>query len=127
MLAIPNYTKELLIFSFTSEHTSTMTLLQKNEEGFEKPKAFFSKRLGDAELRCDILEKKAYAMVKALKDFNTYVLHSKIITYIPTSVVKEILVQPDSETDQASQRSRPGEIVSRIKFQVTRDKSLGIT
>jgi hypothetical protein len=112
MLASPNYTKELLIFSFTSEHNITTTLLQKNKEGFEKPKSFFSKHLRDAELRCDILEKQAYAMVKDLKDFKTYVLHSKIITYVPTSVVKEILVQPDSETDQASQRSRPGEIVS---------------
>jgi hypothetical protein len=43
------------------------------------------------------MEKQAYAMVKALKDFRTYVLHSKIIAYVPTSSVKEILVQPDSD------------------------------
>jgi hypothetical protein len=35
VLASPDYTKELLIFSFTSEHTITIVLLQKNEEGFE--------------------------------------------------------------------------------------------
>ena len=34
-------------------------------------------------------------MVKALKAFKTYVLHSKIISYVPTNVVKNILVQPD--------------------------------
>ena len=33
-------------------------------------------------------------MVKALKEFRTYVLHSKIIAYVPTSAVKDILVQP---------------------------------
>jgi hypothetical protein len=36
-------------------------------------------------------------MVKALKAFRTYVLHSKIISYVPTSIVKDILVQPDSD------------------------------
>jgi hypothetical protein len=36
-------------------------------------------------------------MVKALKAFKTYILHSKIIAYVPTSVVKDILVQPDSD------------------------------
>jgi len=36
-------------------------------------------------------------MVKALKDFRTYVLHSKIIAYVSTSFVKDILVQPNSD------------------------------
>jgi hypothetical protein len=36
-------------------------------------------------------------MVKALKDFRTYVFHSKIIAYVPTSVVKDILVQPEND------------------------------
>jgi hypothetical protein len=36
-------------------------------------------------------------MVKSLKDFRTYVFHSKIIAYVPTSVVKDILVQPDND------------------------------
>jgi hypothetical protein len=36
-------------------------------------------------------------MVKALKAFRTYVLHSKIISYVPTSSVKDILVQLDSD------------------------------
>jgi hypothetical protein len=36
-------------------------------------------------------------MVKALKAFITYVLHSKIIAYVPTNAIKDILVQPDSD------------------------------
>jgi hypothetical protein len=43
------------------------------------------------------MEKQAYAMVKALKSFRTYVLHSKIIVYVPTSYIKDILVQPNSD------------------------------
>ena len=43
------------------------------------------------------MEKKLYALVKALKPFRVYILHSRIIAYVPTTVVKDILVQPDSE------------------------------
>jgi hypothetical protein len=48
VLASPNYLKEFLIFSFAFEHTIAAVLLQKNEEGFEQPIAFFSKSLRDA-------------------------------------------------------------------------------
>ena len=34
-------------------------------------------------------------MVKSLKDFRFYVMHSKVITYVPLASVKEILIQPD--------------------------------
>jgi hypothetical protein len=85
-----DYLKEFLIFSFASEHMIATVLFPKNEEGFKQPIAFFSKILRDAELRYDIMEKQAYAMVKALKAFRTYVLHSKVIAYVPTSSVKDI-------------------------------------
>jgi hypothetical protein len=69
--------------------------LQRNEEGREQPIAFFSKALRDAEVRYEIMEKQAYALVKALKSFRVYVLHSKVIAYVPSASVKDILVQPD--------------------------------
>jgi hypothetical protein len=97
VLASPDYTKEFLIFSFTSKHTIAVVLLQKNDEGFEQPIAFFYKIIRDAELRYNILKKQSYTMVKALKYFRTYVLHSKIIAYVPKSSVKDILVQLDSD------------------------------
>jgi hypothetical protein len=71
--------------------------LQRNDEGYEQPISFFSKTLRDSELKYDIMEKQAYALLKALKSFRVYVLHYEIIAYVPSSVVKEILVQPDSE------------------------------
>jgi hypothetical protein len=97
VLASPHYTKEFLIFSFASEHTITTVLLQKNEEGFEQSITFFSKSLRDAKLRYNILENEAYTMVKDLKSFRTYVLHSRIIAYVPTSSFKDILVQLDND------------------------------
>jgi hypothetical protein len=43
------------------------------------------------------MEKQAYSLVKALKAFIDYILHSKILAYVPTSAIKDILIQPDSE------------------------------
>jgi hypothetical protein len=42
-------------------------------------------------LKYDIIEKKEYSLVKDLKYFRVYVLQSEITTYVPNSVVKEIL------------------------------------
>ena len=36
-------------------------------------------------------------MVKALKAFRTYILHSQILAYVPNSAVKDVLVQSDAE------------------------------
>ena len=36
-------------------------------------------------------------MVKALKFFRIYVLHSKVISFAPNSAVKDVFTQPDSE------------------------------
>jgi hypothetical protein len=41
------------------------------------------------------MEKQAYALVKALKAFRVYVFHSKIIAYVPSTSVKDILIQLD--------------------------------
>ena len=43
------------------------------------------------------MEKQAYVLVKALKSFIDYVLHSKIIAFVPCPSVKEILCQPLSD------------------------------
>jgi len=41
------------------------------------------------------MEKQAYALVKALKEFKVYILHSHIVAYVPSNVVKDILTQSD--------------------------------
>jgi ribonuclease HI len=95
VLINPDYSKEFMIFSFASFDTIAVVLLQKNDQGQEQPIAFFSRALRDAELRYEIMEKQAYALVKALKAFRIYVLHSQVIAYVPSPSVKDILIQPD--------------------------------
>jgi hypothetical protein len=95
VLVSPDYSKDFIIFSFASFDSVAAVLLQKNDQGQEQPISFFSKALRDAELRYRIMEKQAYALVKALKAFRVYVLHSKISAYVPSTSVKDILIQPD--------------------------------
>jgi hypothetical protein len=83
MLMSPDYSKDFLIFYFASFDIVETILLQKNEEGLEQPIAFFNRALRDAEIKYDITENQAYALVKSLKDFRVYVLHSKVISYFP--------------------------------------------
>jgi hypothetical protein len=72
-------------------------LLQKDDQNFEKPIAYFRRTLRDSPLRYEIMEKQAYALVKSLKDFRMYILHSHVIAYVPNNSVKDILTQPDPE------------------------------
>ena len=66
-------------------------LLQKIDD-HERPIAFFSKAIRNAALKYNIIEKQALAMVKALKDFRVYILHSQILAYVPNVVIKDVLV-----------------------------------
>ena len=63
----------------------------------EQPIAFFSRDLRDSLLKYNVMEKQAYALVKTLKDLRVYMLHSHVIAYVPNSVVKDILTQPDPD------------------------------
>lgn len=86
-----NFENDFQIYSFASKHIVAGVLLQKNEEGFEQPIAFYSKTLRDAPLKYNIMEKQAFALIMALKDFRVYILRSHTIAYVPSIVVKDIL------------------------------------
>lgn len=95
-LISPDYTQDFILFSFSSEHTLAIVLMQK-QDGVEKPISFFSRIIRDESLKYNIIEKQALALVKALKDFRVYILHSHIIVYVPNTTIKDVLVQADPE------------------------------
>lgn len=88
-------------------------------------------------MKYNIMEKQAYDLVRALKSFRIYLLHSKIVIYVPDTVVKEILMQPDSDGNRGiwiakileydleikahkvSKRTRFSEALDRRKLQST--------
>lgn len=91
-----DYTQDFILFSFASEHTMAAVLMHKKDE-HERPIAFFSRTVRDAALKYNIIEKQALALVKALKYFRIYILHSHILGYVPNVAIKDILVQTDPE------------------------------
>ena len=91
ILISPDFQKDFIIFSFASKHIIAAFLLQKNDQGYEQPIAFFSKSLRDATLKYNTMEKQALALVKTIKDFRVYILYSHIIAYVPNLVLKDIL------------------------------------
>ena len=86
-----------MTFSFASDETIAVVLLHKNEKGFEQPISFFTRALRNAELRYNLIEKHAYALIKSLTSFWVYILHSKVIAYVPNIAVKDVLVHLDIE------------------------------
>lgn len=97
ILISPIFSKDFMIFSFASEHDISGVLLQKKEVDQEQPISFFSRALRDAELKYNVLDKHAYALIKVLKFFSVFILHSHIIAYVPDVAVKSILVLPESD------------------------------
>ena len=91
----PNYGKPMHIFLFASFHTIVVVLLQKNEEGYEHPIAFYSISLQATEPKYDINEKKTYALVKGVKAFRCYLMGAIIIAFVPNTVVKVIFSQQE--------------------------------
>ena len=70
--------------------------MQKKDKA-ENPIAFLSQTIRDAALRYNIIEKQALHLVKALKDFCVYILHSHILDYVPKETMKYVLMQTDPE------------------------------
>ena len=66
-------------------------------------------------LKYEIMEKKSYALVKALKSFIVYFLHSNIIAYVPSTFLKEILIQPDIDGRRSKWISKMLEFDLEIK------------
>jgi ribonuclease HI len=115
VLISPDFSKTFYIFSFASNDTIAAVLLQKNADEQEQPVAFFSKVLRDAETKYELLEKQAYALVKSLKAFRVYILQAKVIAFVPSSSVKDVLVQPDIDGKRSKWIARLIEFDVEIK------------
>ena len=97
------------------EDTIVGVLLQKNFEGFEQPIIFMSRALQNSELKYAIMEKQAYALVKSLKHFRTYIGYSKVIGYVPYAAIKDIMSQQDCLGTRATWVSKIQEYDLEIK------------
>ncbi|XP_059077950.1 uncharacterized protein LOC131876542 [Cryptomeria japonica] len=93
ILVNPYFKKDFIIYCYASEHTMSWILLQKNEGNEEVPISFMSVPLKKHELKYSLMEKQVYVVMKVVKQFRYYILHSHVVVYVPHSAVKRILTQ----------------------------------
>lgn len=58
VLSSPNYCRDFQLFSFVSDFTMAIVLLQKNIEGMEQPIAFMSKAFQGLKFNYELMENK---------------------------------------------------------------------
>lgn len=90
-----DFNKDFIIYCYASKHTMSEILVQKGEDNEEVPISFMSIPLKKHELKYSQIEKQAYAVVKSMKQFRYYILHSHAIIFVPNSTVKVVLTQQD--------------------------------
>ena len=93
ILVSPNYEFPFKIYSFASKHSFVGILTQKREKEDERPIAFMSFPLKNAELNYSNLDKQSFALIKVVKNFYHYILRSKVYAIVPDLVVKTLLIQ----------------------------------
>lgn len=77
----PCYDKPFVIHTDASEHTIAACLSQVDDRGRDCPIAFSSKKLSDSERKWSVIEKEAYAIIFALKQYDYFIFGNKIELY----------------------------------------------
>ena len=76
-LKSPDFDKEFIMYTFASDDSLAAVLMQKEDGGDEFPISFMSTGLQGAELNYPSIDKQAYAVFKAVKQFRPYILKNK--------------------------------------------------
>ena len=78
----PRYDRPFIIRTDSSAHSVGAYLGQIDDLGIERPLAFASSKLTDAQITYPTGQLEAYALIFALKKFEIFVFGSKIICYL---------------------------------------------
>jgi hypothetical protein len=85
VLRSPNFNRDFNLYTFASDQSLAEVLTQKDDDNNEAPMSFMSTNLQGAELNYPSIDKHAYAVYKAIKNFRSYILknHTKVIVPHP--------------------------------------------
>src|ERR1700733_11766157 len=92
-LITPNFSNPFTLYTIASNTSYATVLTQLNDHNLEAPISFFSSNLQGAELNYSDVEKKVFAVFKAVKHYRPFLLktHTKVI--VPFSAVRQLLMQ----------------------------------
>ena len=87
-----NFEKDFILYTFASNDSLAVVLTQKEDGADEYPISFMSTGLG-VELNYQALDKQAYAVFKAVKQFRPYILKNWTKVIVPYPAVRSLFVQ----------------------------------
>jgi hypothetical protein len=73
-LMSPDFSQDFTLYTFSSDRSYAAILTQKNAENNEVPIAFMSSAFKGVELNYPVVDRQAYAVFKAVKHFQSYLL-----------------------------------------------------
>jgi hypothetical protein len=81
VLRNPDFRKDLFLYTFTSNQSLAAILTQKDDDNNEASVSFMITNLQGAKINYPAIDKQAYAIYKAVKQFRSYILknHTKFI------------------------------------------------
>jgi hypothetical protein len=93
VLEKPYFSKDVTIYTNSTEEVVYVILLQKDDENVENPIDFMSQSLFDDELKCTLIETHIYALVKAIENFCHFIPSKHTEVKVPLSLVNFLLSQ----------------------------------
>jgi hypothetical protein len=94
-LMSPDFSQDFTLYTFASDRSYVVVLTQKNAENNEVPISFMSSAFKGTELNYLVVDRKAYAIFKAVKHFRSYLLKSRTKVIVPYPAVRNLLVQKE--------------------------------
>ena len=94
-LKSPDFEKDFILYAFASDNSLSAVLTQREEMGDEYPISFMSNGLQGVELNYPSIEKHAYAVFKAVKQFRPYILKNRTKVIVPYPAVRFLFVQKE--------------------------------
>jgi hypothetical protein len=94
-LMSPDFSQDFTLYTFASDRSYAVVLTQKNAENNEVPITFMSSAFKGAELNYPAVNRQAYVVFKAVKNFRSYLLKSRTKVIVPYPAVRNLLVQKE--------------------------------
>ena len=92
-LKSPNFEKDFVLYTFASNNLLAAMLTQKEERGDEYPISFMRTGMQGVELKYLAIDKHAYVVFKAVKQFKPYILKHRTKVIVPRPKVRTLFVQ----------------------------------
>ena len=94
-LKSPNFKNDFILYAFASDDSLAIVLTQKEDGGDEYPISFMITGLQGAALNYPAVDKQAYAIFKAVKQFRLYILKNRMKVIVPHPAARSLFVQKE--------------------------------